>query len=89
MNDTDPKSLYVLGLACLHGDGFPQDGAEAARWLSQAGARGHAEAQYELGQMYRLGDTIPKDIQRAVEWYTKAAINGHVEAQIQRGALNV
>jgi len=41
-SDSDPNALYVLSLACLHGDGVPQDGAEAARWLAQ----GHAGAQY-------------------------------------------
>jgi len=43
------------------GLGVPQDYKEAVRLYRLAAEQGHAEAQYNLGQMYRQGLGVPQD----------------------------
>ena len=38
-----------------HGEGVPQDYAEAVRWYRLAADQGYASAQYNLGVMYNNG----------------------------------
>ncbi|MBR0097489.1 MAG: SEL1-like repeat protein, partial [Synergistaceae bacterium] len=42
---------------------------------------GHAEAQYNLGNMYINGRGVQQDYQQALYWYRKAAEQGDAGAQ--------
>ena len=43
--------------------------------------KGHAPAQFHLGDMYRRGQGVDRDYAKAVEWYQLAADQGDSEAQ--------
>jgi cell division septation protein DedD len=57
-------------------------------WLV-LGKRGHAIAQYNLGQMYRKGQGVKENAAKAAEWYRLAAIGNHPWAQYNLGAMYV
>lgn len=47
----------------------------------QAAERGHARAQFILGELYSTGnDILEQDYKKAIEWYTRAAENGQSES---------
>ena len=58
---------------------------EAARWFRLAAQKGHANAQFNLGQLYNLGQGLARDPAEAVSWFTKAAEQGFGDAQLQLG----
>ena len=73
-------------LAAEQGTGRPQGGVlkdegEALRWYRLAAAKGDADAQNNLGNMYRDGLGVLKDEAEAVRWYRLAAVQGHALAQ--------
>src|SRR2546430_1916634 len=45
----DAKAQSDLGHKYFHGNGVPQDYAEAARWYGKAADQGYAKAQYAVG----------------------------------------
>ena len=51
----DAGAQNDLGLSYAHGEGVPQDGAEAVRWYRLAADQGFARAQYSLGFMHDNG----------------------------------
>lgn len=55
--------------------------------LHDCAEAGHADAQYELGNMYLLGHGVQKDAATAAHWYHHAAQQGHVEAQYSYGLM--
>ena len=57
-------------------------------WLA-LGKRGHAPAQYNLGQMYRNGQGVPRDLIEAAKWYRLAALGNHPWAQYNLGSMYV
>ena len=61
------------------------------RWQAwkQAGAQGHAEANYRIGQLYARGEGVIRSIPDAVVWYKRAAEANHAEAQFQLGTIYV
>ena len=63
------------------GRGVKQDFAEAARWYRTAADRGHALAQFNLGNLYEAGQGMPKDTTEAAKWYRKAADQGEPKAE--------
>jgi TPR repeat protein len=80
------------------GRGVAQDYAEAVRWYRKAAEQGHANAQFNLGNMYsnlqfNLGNMyfdgrgVPQDYAEAVRWYQKAADQGVPEAQFNLGLM--
>ena len=77
----DAGAQFLLGNRYDHGQGVPEDDAEAARWFLSAAQQGHAIAQYYLGYMYAQGDGIPRDNARAMHWYRLAAERGHAGAK--------
>jgi len=63
------------------------DYATALReWRPLAG-RGHANSQYNLGQMYYKGLGVPQDYAEAATWFRRAADQGFVDAQLNLGAM--
>jgi TPR repeat protein len=55
----DAKAQFNLGKIYFHGQGVPQDYAEAVRWYRKAADQGYANAQYALGFMYHKGQGVP------------------------------
>jgi TPR repeat protein len=69
------------------GEGLPKDDAEAVKWLRKAADQGHAEAQYNLGQLYRESTGVPQDYAQAASWFRKAADQGNIGAQNNLGGM--
>ena len=76
-----------LGSRYLHGDGVPQDYAEAAKWYRMAAEQGHPFAQASFGLLNHNGQGIPKDDAEAAKWYRKAANQGNTVGQRLLGYL--
>ncbi len=68
------------GLACLNGDGVPQNDTQAGRWLRAAALAGEPVAQYWLGTLYEHGKGEPVDTTEAIRWYEAAALQGNMKA---------
>ncbi len=81
------KAQYNLGFMYNHGEGVPQDDAEAVKWYRKAAEQGNAGAQNNLGFMYRKGQGMPQDDAEAVGWWRKAAEQGHATAQYNLGSM--
>ena len=64
-----------------HGEGVPQDYAEAARLYRLAAVQGNAKAQNNLGLMYDNGQGVPQDDAEAARLYRLAAVQGNAGAQ--------
>ena len=62
-----------------NGYGVRQDYAEAVKWYRQAAEQGHAEAQYNLGEMYHNGQGVHQDLHLSKEWFGKACDGGFQE----------
>ena len=72
---------YLLGLMHRHGEGGPQDYAEARRLFGLAAAQGHADAQCTFGIMHRGGEGGPEDYAEARRLFGLAAAQGDADAQ--------
>jgi TPR repeat protein len=71
----------------VHGQGVPQDYAEAVKWYRKAADEDFAVAQGNLGTMYALGHGVPQDYAEAATWYRKAADEGFVMGQFSLGTM--
>lgn len=69
----DARAQNSLGLMYYHGQGVPQDDAEAVRLYSLAAEQGYAWAQYHLGLMYANGEGVLRDYVQAHMWSNLAA----------------
>ena len=78
---------YNLGVMYDHGQGVPQNYAEAAKWYRKAADQGYAVAQFNLGVMYNEGQGVPQNYAEATKWYRKAADQGHADAQYNLGFM--
>lgn len=67
---------FFLGMMYDHGEGVPQDYAQAVRWYRKAAEQGHTSAQFSLGEMYFRGQGVPKDNVLAYMWANLAAAQG-------------
>lgn len=84
--DVDAQAL--LGASLLDGTlGYMCDMRAAYEFLSLAGARGHAAAQYYLGCMYRDGRGVPLSSEQMAMWWQRAAAQGHARSQLRLGEL--
>jgi TPR repeat protein len=83
----DADEQYNLGLQFEHGQGVPQDYAQAATWLRKAAEQGNAKAQIELSTLYAGGQGVPQDDTQAAFWLRKAAEQGNGFAEILLGVL--
>ena len=65
--------------------------APRSRPPARVGPQGHADAQFQLGNMYAFGFAGPKhdaDADRlAAQWYFEAARQNHADAQYSLGIL--
>ena len=52
---------------------FPQNEAEAVRWLRRAAEQGNANGQFLIGFRYTIGDGGPQDLVAAHMWLNLAA----------------
>jgi hypothetical protein len=59
----------------------------AAQWLRPWAEKGHAEAQYRLGNLYEHGRGVEPSLSEAKKWYGRAAGQGHVVARRRLEAL--
>ena len=71
-------TLYRRG-----GGGVTRDVAMASSLYSQAGAQGHADAQFQMGLACKDGEGVAKDAVKAAVWFSHAAKQGQVKAQYQ------
>jgi TPR repeat protein len=71
---------FTLGFMYAHGQGVPQDDAQAAKWYRLAADQGHALAQNNLGVMYANGRGVPKDAVLAYRWFNLAVAQGQADA---------
>jgi hypothetical protein len=77
----DAKAEASLGNMYSHGQGIPQDYAEALRWYRKAADHGDANGQDGLASMYSHGQGVPQDYAEALRWYRKAADQGDAKAE--------
>ena len=75
-----------LGAMYEHGDGVPENDAEAVKWFRLAAEQGYVDAQSNLGVMYNNGYGVPENDAEAVKWFRLAAEQGNVDAQSNLGA---
>ena len=85
----DAGAQNDLGLSYVHGQGVPQDDAEAVRWLRLAADQEDAGAQFNLGVMYDTGEGVPQDDAEAARWYRLAADQGNTSAQFNLGFMYI
>jgi localization factor PodJL len=76
-----------VGAALYNGAGVGQDYVRAAEYLTSAAERGHADAQYLLGECYANGRGVTKNITWAARWYGKAAEQGHPDGAFSYGVV--
>jgi TPR repeat protein len=57
------------------------DLAQAIAWFRKAAAQSHADAEFQLGQIYEFGFGVPADDREALTWYRRAAEHGSSAAQ--------
>ena len=66
----DAEAQTNLGVCyCIGEVGFPQDYAEAVKWLRLAAEQGYARAQGVLGQCYKEGAGVKQDDVLAYMWF--------------------
>ncbi len=84
----DLEALNALGNAHTNGlYGLQADFVEALKWYRQAGEKGYAPAQFNLGLAYELGRGGAVDERQAFKFYLKAAEQGYVPAQFNTGNM--
>ena len=71
----------TLGFMYSHGDGVPENNAEAVKWYRKAADQGDADAQSNLGIMYANGDGVPENDVGAYVWWSMAKTQGHKGAK--------
>ncbi len=83
----DPEAQFSMGLRYDLGDGVERDPAIAARWFTQAAAKGIAGACLYLGMKYEFGVGVEQNKVAAVNWYEQAARQGQPQAAFLLGSL--
>jgi len=65
---------YLVGLMYANAQGFPEDGAEGARWFEKAAEGGNPDAAYALCQNFSVGRIgAPPDLVKSYVWCDVAA----------------
>jgi len=77
----DAEAQAKLGSMYSHGQGVPQNYAEALRWYRKAADQGYANGQGGLASMYSHGQGVPQDYAEALRWYRRAADQGDAKAE--------
>jgi uncharacterized protein len=79
---------YVVGECYYFGwGGVAQDYPEAARLYRLAAEQGHAQAQFNLGNMFEVGPGVARDKAEAIRWYRLAAEQRNADALFNLGAM--
>ncbi|TDU62543.1 TPR repeat protein [Prosthecobacter fusiformis] len=85
LDERDPDGCLYLARCLRYGHGVSKNVTaavenyiKAANGFSQLG--NHAEASYELGQMYEFGESMPRDIAKAYASYQQASWSDHAPA---------
>ena len=85
----------ILVVPVVYADDY-QDGVDAfdkkdfkaaLKKLKPLAEKGHAKAQYKLGEMYGYGIGVPQDYKEAAKWYQLAGEQGFANAQFRLGFL--
>lgn len=76
----DSRAYCQLGIACLQGNGCPEDEALGKAYLDTAANLGNTLAMYDLGLCYLNGYGCIADTAMAISWLEKAADNERVDA---------
>lgn len=76
-----------LGELYAHGQGVPQDYAQAAKWYRLAADQGLPQGQCNLAALLAAGAGVKSDAAEAVKWYRKAAEKNSVDAQYNLGQM--
>src|SRR5262245_21290031 len=84
-----PLAQFNLALAYEQGFGVARDYLEAARWYSEAGDHGVADAAFALSELYRTGRGVPQHDQLAKLWHDVAVKLGSKLALRQRFAAAI
>jgi TPR repeat protein len=74
----DVAAQFSLGALLYYGG---TDLTQAADWLRQAAAQGHADAELHVAQLYDFGFGVTPDERLALEWYRRAAEHGSAAGQ--------
>lgn len=67
--------------------GIAQDYAKALELYTEAGEKGDADAQAQVGYIYQYGCGVDHDYEKAMEWNNRAAQQGNAQGQAQIGWL--
>jgi TPR repeat protein len=59
----------------------------AFKWYLAAANRGHANAQFKVGECYLKGEGVPESLDECVKWYRRACNSGSAVAQYNLGNL--
>ena len=70
-----------------HGEGVPEDDAEAVRWYRLAAEQGDVTAQYSLGVMYATGEGVSEDLAITYARYNVAGAQGMDFANESKNAV--
>jgi len=61
--------------------------AQALNETKARAEQGHADAQYDLGEMYASGREVPQDFTEAAKWFLRAGEQGNANAQYSLGLI--
>ncbi len=79
-NYGDPRAYCQLGIACLQGNGCPEDEALGKAYSDTAANLGSVQAMHILGICYLNGYGCVPDTSLAIAWLEKAADEGKIES---------
>lgn len=79
-NYGDERAYTQLGIACLQGNGCPEDESLGKAYLDTAANKGNILAMYDLGLCYLNGYGCRVDTAAAIFWLEKAADNEKIDA---------
>lgn len=82
-----PQCQTALGVRLSHGQGVPEDAAQAALWFRRAAVAGHVPGQRNLGYALARGLGVARDADAAQYWLRKAAGQGDRFASFHLGEL--
>lgn len=82
-----PECQNVLGVRISHGQGVPEDAAQAAFWFRRAAYAGHVPGQRNLGYALTRGLGVTRDADAAFYWLRKAADQGDRFASFHLGEM--
>lgn len=78
-----PSAMTILGSMFLLGQGVPENGIEAERWLKRALDLGYSEAESVLGMAYATGKAgVEVDLALAKKFLEKASESGDADAEV-------